>query len=175
MGSTTSIIVKAVHFLFWVIFIGLCIKTGSLLFSAFVSLFFNPQAANDLYLGFNLNEVFQYSKGFYIALLLCVIFLEGLKAYIAYLVIKIFMKLDLNSPFQHSLAPIISKISFVALITGLLALFTTALSTYLLSIEVMVPNEWSTEEILFFAAILYIVAVIFKKGTQLQTDNDLTI
>jgi hypothetical protein len=39
----------------WIMFIGLCIKTGAMIISFFVSLFINPEGAKDLYMGMNLS------------------------------------------------------------------------------------------------------------------------
>ncbi len=45
MTSQTSSILKTMNVILWIIFIGLCIKTGALLFSFFVSLFINAEGA----------------------------------------------------------------------------------------------------------------------------------
>ncbi len=88
------------HILFWIAFIGLCIKTGSLLFSFTVSLLANNQAAGNLFPALDLLELLTYSKTHYIIIVSILILLTGMKAYIAYLAVKVFMKFNLQKPFS---------------------------------------------------------------------------
>lgn len=175
MTTTNSTILKVVHVMFWIAFIGLCIKTGAILTSFFVSLFVNDIAAGNLYLGLDLTEVFTFSKTYYIYIVSLLVTLTGLKAYIGYLIIKFFLKFNLEKPFDAALTPIFMKISHVALTTGLLALVANGYSKWLIKKGTSIPVDWSGNEILFFAGVIYLLALVFKRGTELQTENDLTV
>jgi len=176
MSTTNTTILKIMNVLFWIIFIGLCIKTGALLISFFVSLFVNSAGAKDLYMGLNLSELRDYSLLYYIQMASLVIALNGLKAYIAYLVVKIFLKFDLTKPFNHDITALITTISNVALNAGILALVTDGVSNWLAKHKgIDVPINNGAGEILFFAGVIYIIAIVFRKGTELQTENDLTV
>lgn len=173
--NTTTFIFKTIHVLFWIIFIGLMVNTGSILVAGILRLVINPENFKYLYTVIDYDKVLFYDKAAYSFFVACIVAIEGLKAYMAYLVITIFLKLDLNSPFQSSFAPIITRISQLAFLAGLIAVVTTGVSNWFNTLGLLVPNNWGAEELLFFAGILYIVSVIFKKGTALQMDNDLTI
>jgi Protein of unknown function (DUF2975) len=175
MTTTTSTVLKIMNVLFWIIFIGLCIKTGALLISFFISIFVNPAGAKDLYMGLNLSKLYNYSLPYYVPVASLVIVLTGLKAYIAYLVVKIFMKFDLAKPFNHDITALITTISHVALETGILAIIASGTSGWIAKRGIDVPDNWGGSEILFFAGVIYIIAIVFKKGTELQTENDLTV
>ena len=175
MTTTTITILKLMNVLFWIIFIGLCIKTGALLISFFVSIFVNPAGAKDLYMGLNLSKLYNYSLPYYVPMASLVIVLTGLKAYIAYLVVKIFTKFDLAKPFNHDITSLITTISHVALETGILAIIASGTSDWITKRGIDVPDNWGGGEILFFAGVIYIIAIVFKKGTELQTENDLTV
>jgi hypothetical protein len=176
MITTNATILKIMNVLFWIVFIGLCIKTGALLISFFVSLFVNPVGAKDLYMGLNLSELRDYNLWYYIHMVTLIIALNGLKAYIAYLVVRIFLKFDLAKPFNHDITALITTISNVALNTGILALVTDGVSNWLTKHEgVDVPVRHGAGEILFFAGVIYIIAIVFRKGTELQIENDLTV
>ena len=54
----TSQILKLMKVVSWIIFIGLCIKIGTVLISFFVSLVLNPEASRDLYLGLDLSSIY---------------------------------------------------------------------------------------------------------------------
>lgn len=173
--NATNFIFKTIHVLFWIIFIGLMVNTGSMLVAGVLRLVIKPENFKYLYTVIDFDKVLFYDRLAYALFVGSIVTVEGLKSYIAYLVITIFVKLDLNSPFQSSFAPVLTRISQMAFLAGIIAVVATALSNWFIGLGLIVPNKWGAEELLFFAGILYIVSVIFKKGTQLQTDNDLTI
>ncbi|KAB7727366.1 DUF2975 domain-containing protein [Rudanella paleaurantiibacter] len=175
MTTTNLTILKTMNVLFWVVFIGLCIKTGALIVSFFVSLFVNPVAAQDLYMGLDLSGVQRYSQNYYIHLATLTIALSGLKAYIAYLVVKIFLKFDPAKPFNPNVTRLIGTISHVAVGAGIVALIGSSLSKWLAKHGAEGLLSWGANEILFFAGVIYIIAIVFQKGTELQIENDLTV
>lgn len=176
MSATSNTVLKIMNVVFWIVFIGLCIKTGAIITSFCVSLFVNAQGAGDLYLGLNLAELMAFSKYHYISTVSLLIALYALKAYIAYLVVKIFMKFNVSSPFSSEVTSLITRISYCALNAGVLSLVASGYTKWLMNNQgVSVPIDWAGEEILFFAGVLYIVSLVFKKGTELQTENDLTV
>ncbi|WP_019991289.1 DUF2975 domain-containing protein [Rudanella lutea] len=175
MTTTNQTVLKTMNVLFWVIFIGLCIKTGALIVSFAVSLLVNPIAAKDLYMGLDLSDVQRYSQNYYIHLATLTIALSGLKALIAYLVVKIFLKFDLTKPFNPEITRLIGTISHVAVGAGIVALIGSSLSKWLTKHGAIAVLDWGANEILFFAGVIYIIAIVFQKGTELQIENDLTV
>jgi len=171
----TQLILQVMNVLFWIVFIGLCIKTGALLISFSVSMFINPVAAKDLYMGLNLSALKQYDLYQYFFLAAAFIIITGLKAYIAYLVIKISLTLKINQPFSAEVSAFISKISRVALGTGVMAVFAAAWSKALVQKGIAMPITWNEGEILFFAGIVFIISLIFQRGIEIQTENELTV
>ena len=175
MTNTNTSILKVMNILFWIAFIGLCIKTGAILTSFLISLFMNDAGARDLYSGLNLYPVYAFSKFDYVATVSLLISLTGLKAFIAYLAIQFFLKFKLSKPFSAELTGLFLRISHVSLGTGVLALLAEGYTKRMLKEGISVPIDWSGNEILFFAGVIYIGALVFKKGTELQTENDLTV
>jgi hypothetical protein len=175
MTTKTKFILKATNIIFWVIFIGLCIKTGAILISFLVSLFINSDGAKNLYLGLNLFDLFTFSKLHYVFIVSFIILLTGLQAYIAYLIVKIFLNFKFTSPFNADISLLISKISYVALGSGILAMIANAYSDWLINKGTPISQDWASSEILFFAGVIYIIAQVFKKGVEIQTENELTV
>lgn len=175
MQNLARPVLLTLHVLFWVVFIGLCIKAGALLVSFGVSLLVNEQAAANLYMQLNLSQVLQHSVGDYVGVALLVIAITALKAWAAYWVIRVFLKFNLDKPFSPEIAPLISKISHVSLLTGIVALLGKGYAGHLLKQGIEVPVEWAAGEILFFAGIIYMVSIVFQKGIVLQTENELTV
>jgi hypothetical protein len=166
---------RVMNVVFWIIFIGLCIKTGAYLFSFFVSLFINPEGAKDLYMDLNLYHLYTYNQLHYIQIVSYMIALSGFKAYMAYQVVKLFMDFNLNKPFSSKLVQVFVTISYIAIGTGVLALIADAHCKWLLNKGVEIAYEWGSGEILFFGGVIYILSLIFKKGYELQNENDLTV
>ncbi|HET8839339.1 MAG TPA: DUF2975 domain-containing protein, partial [Flavobacteriaceae bacterium] len=176
MKTKTETILTITKVLTWIVFIGLCIKTGALIVSFFVSLFVNPIAAQDLYLGLDLSSVQEYGQWHYICSVSLLIFFTGLKAYLAYLVIKIFLKFNLENPFSPEVAKLIDCIAQTALTAGIFAIIAGGYSKWLGKNGLSAISSWDGgSEFLFLAGIIFIIAQVFKKGIELKSENELTI
>lgn len=176
MKTQTETILTITKILTWIVFIGLCIKTGSLIISFFVSLFVNPAASQDLYLGLDLSSIQENDQWHYICSASLLIFFTGLKAYLAYLVIKIFLKFNLENPFSPAVAKLIDCIAQTALTAGLFAIIMGGYGNWLAKKNVLgISFGEGGSEFLFLAGIIFIIAQVFKKGIELQSENELTI
>ena len=178
MTLKTDVLLTGLKIISWVIFIGLCIETGALLFNYIYSLF-RTVATNNLYQGLNLSELYNQSTTLYSYLFSMVIFVSGLKAYVFYLVIKLFMKLNLAKPCDEGVRYYITQISWFVFFTGMSSYIAHRFTKHLVQkgYEVdAVSHFWSgTEAFLLMAAVLFVIAQIFKKGIELQHENDLTV
>jgi hypothetical protein len=175
MKTKNPVLLTVMHVIFWIIFVGLCIKAGAILFSVIVSLAVNAEGARDLYQGLNLHELYTYSRMHYIQTVSFLLVLAGLKAYIAYLVVRIFLVFDLSRPFNPNLTDLFLKISYYSLAMGVLAIVAEGYGKWLLKKGPEVPIKWGSGEILFFAGVIYIIALVFQKGAEIQAENDLTV
>src|SRR5690554_744367 len=98
MKTRQKIIFSTLNALIWVIFIGLCIKTGAIFFAFLFSLFVNPAATADLYLGLDLSSLRARSQASYVLLMSLVTVLWALKAFLFYRIIQLFPKARHSSP-----------------------------------------------------------------------------
>ncbi|GAA4376603.1 DUF2975 domain-containing protein [Hymenobacter koreensis] len=175
MKPQSTFVLNLMHGVFWVVFIGLCIQTGAILISFFVSLFINPSGAQDLYMGLDLSELSSFSVEHYAGVVSFTVYLLAMKAYMAYLVIQIFRKIDFATPFSPAVALLITKISQAALQAGVVALIAGSYCKWLTKSGVAVPVGWSGGEFLFLAGIIFIIAQVFKRGTDIQSEHELTV
>lgn len=159
----------------WIIFIGLCIKTGAILISATISLFINPEASQNLYLGPDLPELYSSNTWYYVNTLSFIISISSLKAYLFYLVINIFLKINLDQLFSSLMISLIRKISQVALGIGIVALLAQNYSKWFLHRGQIISEKWGAEEFLFLAGIIFVIGLVFKRGIEIQSENELTI
>lgn len=96
-----------------------------------------------------------------------------------YVVIQLLMKLDLTKPFSMYVANKIMLISYYALSIGIIGHLAREVSKYLMHHDYKVDNLsqfWpDSEAYIFMAAVVYVIGRIFKKGVEIQTENDLTV
>lgn len=163
----------------WVAFIGLCIKAGALMFTFVMSVFWEPLASKNLYLGLDLSELQSLSILYYITLILPVIAVSGLKALMFYLVLKIFLKVNFERPFNETMATLVRNISFVAFLTSMLIYSTNAYCLQLVekgvNLKSLSAYLTGAPEFLFLAGIVFVISLVFRKGIEIQEENQLTI
>ena len=178
MNKTTTNGLKVLHVVAWVLFIGLCIKGGAILVSFFVSMFVNPAGASNLYNGLNLSALMQYDKGHYQSVVITLFFLTAAKAYVFYLVIKIFMKINLVEPFGEEVGKLINSIAYTTLSIGLLSVVGSSYAKWLnkhADGDVVQGLFGESAEFLLLGAVIYMIASVFQRGIELQKENSLTI
>ena len=158
-----------------VIFIGLCIKTGSLLFSVAVSLFVNPEASRNLYMGLDLSDQMSFDQMHYIITVVLLLVLSGLKAWMSLDLVRIMSDLNMEQPFSERVYRFIIRIARTAGIAGVLALLAQKHAEWLIRQGVSMPIEWAAPEILLFAAVLMVIAQVFRRGIDLQQEQTLTV
>ncbi len=178
MEKKKDYILKTLEVVSWIIFIGLCVEAGALLFNFGFTLF-RPIATHNVYKGLNLSNLYQNELAHYIGIMSCVVLLALLKAYLFYLVVSVFSKLNFVAPFSIEIAKIIEKMSYEALAIALLSFVANQYA------EALVTNGYELHEtttywndadaFLMMAAIVYVISRLFKKGIELQQEKDLTI
>lgn len=173
--STTKTILTIMNVLFWIVFIGLCIETGALLFNYFYSLFINENATFKLYKDLNFHELFNKDIYQYHIIMSTYIISSGLKAFVAYKVVKLFTILKLENPFTPETTKFVFDISYWVLIIGIFGIFAKSNAKWVSKSIQEIPIDFNGNELLFFAGLIYIIAVIMQKGTEIQNENDLTV
>lgn len=177
--ATSGRIITVMNVLFWIVFIGLCYKTGTILFSFIVGLLENSIPTEKLYLELNLSELYNLGLFHYLNIGLILIIVPALKTYMAYLAIKISMKINLKEPFSKAICKWVAQISYLALTIGILQICGQSYCKELLKRGFSLPNISGYfgygGEFLFLAGIIFIIAQVFKRGLEIQSENELTI
>ncbi|WP_291403295.1 DUF2975 domain-containing protein [Daejeonella sp.] len=162
----------------WSIFIGLCIEAGALLFTFFYS-FVKPGVALDLYEGINLYSLLTQNSWFYVGLVALILSISILKAQLFYTMIRIFFKIDLIHPFSKEIAKLISTLSYITLEIGLFLLITKSFVSWLLKRGFAPEGVQSylsgAFEYFLLSALIFAIAQVFRRGVEIQKENDLTV
>lgn len=178
MSKTNSFVFRALTFIASLILVGLCIQTGGLL-TNFIFHFLNPKALSKLFITLDLTEIYDKSQWvFYsmysfilsIAILTTILFLE---------VVMMMMKMDLTNPFNSFVSDKIYRISYITFSIGILSVIARKSADYLQKHGYdtdMLNQYWQdSQAFILMAGIIYIIAVIFRKGLEIQNENELTV
>ena len=174
MRAKTETLLQFMLVLSWISFIGLLVKCGAVLFLYVFSLF-NADSTRSFYLGVNLYELYQYSFWQLSLFTSWMVILAGLQAYIAYLVINVLSKIKLVNPFQMEIAQQLEKIAYYIFGSWIITVFSNAHTKWLMKrFDGMEDNLLGTEFI-FLAGVVFIFSQVFKKGVEIQSENELTV
>jgi hypothetical protein len=174
MKTKTGQILAILNVLSWLVFIGLTIQGGAILVSYGVSTE-NPAAAKNLYMGLNLDGIRQFNFWHYTCSVLFMIVLLILKAYIAWLVIKVLSRIKLADPFTADVSKILERISYFIFGLWVAAMIYDAHTAWLEKRIAGLQGNWVSGEFIFLAGVVFVFSQIFKKGVEIQSENELTV
>lgn len=175
---STKQILKILYVLAWIIFIGVCIEAGSFIFNAFFTMFINPENAGY----FHLSKLYEYDHGYYLTLMILMSIVGIMRAFIFYLIVKILWdkKFNMAQPFNKETGRFIFNVSYLALGTGLFSYWGVQYTAWLAAKSIMMPDIQNlrlggADVWLFMGVTLFVIAHIFKRGIEIQSENELTI
>jgi Protein of unknown function (DUF2975) len=162
----------------WIIFVGLCIEAGALIVNFIFSLY-NPGMVDNLYQKMDLSQMYHRNKIAFFSMYSFMLAIAVLKAYLFYILIRLTTKLDLEKPFSSFVSKQISQISRFTFSIGLISYIAREVSKNLqrhgYELEQLEKFWVDYNAFIFMAAVVYVIALIFKKGIELQSENELTI
>lgn len=175
---STKQILKVLYIIAWIIFIGVSIEAGSFIFNAIYSAAFNAQAADY----FQLTSLMQYDRGHFLVQLLLMAIPGVLKATLFYQVVRLLMnnKLNMAQPFSAAVGRFIFTMSYLALATGVFSHWGMKYAKWLSTQGVTMPDSevlrlGGADVWLFMGVTLIVIGHIFKRGIEIQSENELTV
>ncbi len=165
------------HVLSWIIFLGLCVEAGSYVFNACYVFFINASAASY----FGLSDLYHYDAGWYLVIIFLMTIVGVFKCLIFYLMIQLLhdRKLDLSHPFTTPVRRFISNLGYLALGIGFFSNFGVSYAQWLneQGAQITKTNDYfgGGDVWFFMAVVLFVIAQIFKRGIEIQSENELTI
>ncbi|XLS30508.1 DUF2975 domain-containing protein [Flavobacteriaceae bacterium M23B6Z8] len=178
MSNTTNLVFKGLQIASWIIFIVLSIDAGGLIINFTFSLI-NPELVGDLYKKLDLTVMYEQSKWAFFSAYSFVLTVAILKAYLFYIVVRLIQKMDLSRPFSSFVSNQISKISYytfsIGIISHLARQTTKNLGKRGFELDKLGQFWVDSQAFILMAAVIYLIAFIFKKGLEIQIENDLTV
>ena len=184
MSIKTDFFLKTLHVIAWIIFVGLCIDAGGLMVNTYVTLFVNPEASARFWGGMKLYPLYKFNQSHYVTFVSLLIIVAILKSILFYLIVNLFhkKKLNLSTPFNKTLGKHIFLLSYLAFGIGLFSGWGNNFSNWLMGISngsisesVQVSTFEGADVWIFMGVILIIFALIFKKGIEIQSENEFTV
>ena len=177
MKTKTETILMVSKFLALLGGIWYSILCGSQLLTLMAS-FINPEWAKRTYeADLNIFSIREHSIGFYVYAMCLTIAVSALKALIWYVVFKLLSKLKLQTPFSMEVEKKLERIAYLLLGVWIVSsIFWKIYIYYLLKATgIQLPTNSSGDEYLFMAGIIYIISQVFKRGIEIQEENQLTV
>lgn len=178
MSKTNNVVFWGLYVAVWIIFVGLSIEAGGLIVNFIFSLY-NPGFIEHLYQKLNLLEMYKESRFAFLGVYSFILLISMLKAGLFYIVIRLMHKMDLAKPFSNFVAKQISQMSYYTLSIGLLSYIARQLVKSLTHYGFVPDNLnqfWAdSQAFILMGAVIYIIATIFRKGVEMQNENDLTV
>ena len=175
-------VLRVINIIAWVIFVGLCIEAGGILFNSIYAIFINPIASKSFWMKADLSALYNYDKGFFMVVVSLMSIVAVLKAIMFYLIITLFnhRTFQFTQPFNAILEKFISNLAYLSFGIGLFSIWGNRYCDWLNFNGVELPPMQSLRMAggdvwLFMCAILFVIAYIVKRGVEIQTENDLTV
>jgi hypothetical protein len=178
MTKNSALLFKFLEVVAWIIFVGVCIETGALIVN-FVYSLWNPLVLKNLYNKLDLSDLYRRRQYLFFIIYGFILSISLLKAFLFYEVIKLIGKLDIQKPFSEFVSLQINRISEFTLSIGVISIVAKEVVKNIAQkgYDVNQSNDYWTDGVAFIlmSAVLFIIATIFKRGIELQSENDLTV
>ena len=178
MSKDGNFVFKCLHIVAWIIFVGLCIEAGGLIVN-FIFSIYKPEFVQNLYQKLDLTEMYNRNKWVFFRIYSFILLISLLKAYLFYVVIRLLSKLNLSKPFNIFVSKQITQISYYTFSIGILSYVARQTAQNLQHHDYVIENLnefWAdSQAFILMAAVIYVIATIFKKGVEIQNENDLTV
>lgn len=124
-----------------------------------------------------LKELLRIGKWKIILILLMTILFTSVKIRLLEIILKVLNKINFNNPFSSEISIGISKIVSLSVFLGIASIIISSIADLLINKELSVSLDFGGSDLnfLIFSGIIYIVGEIYKRGLELQSENDLTI
>ena len=179
---TSKLMLKLLHIISWIIFIGLCIEAGGILFNSFYTLIVNPLAAKNFWGETDLSTLLNADEGYFLNFVIILSIVAILKSILFYSIVKILhdKKIDLSRPFNADMTRFISGMGYLALGIGLFSNWGVNYNDWLIAKNIAMPTITNldlggADVWVFMGIILMVVSQMFKRGVEIQSENELTI
>ena len=158
----------------WIAFFSFIVKAGIFVFS-YISSLYNPESAKNILEGLDLYQLRQENLGLYSVVMAAQFIMAILKATVWWMVVKLINKIKLANPFTGEVAYKLAKISYTLFAIWIFAVTAGGFFAWLGDKAGNLNATWDHGQFLFMACLVFIIFQVFKRGIELQSENELTV
>jgi len=158
----------------WIAFFSFIVTAGILMFS-YISSVWNPESAENIHEGLNLFQLRQENFFLYSVLMTSQFIMYILKAIVWWMVVKLILKIKLANPFTIEVAHRLEIISYFLFAIWVLSVTSAGFVAWLGEKAGSLNDSWNHGQFLFMAGLVFIISQIFKRGVEIQSENELTV
>lgn len=166
----------------WIMFVGVSIEAGGYLFNLFYFLFVKPQGPGFFWNHLDFLPLYNYDKGHFVVLTAQMSIAAVLRSIFFYIIIL--MLGNKNLSFANPFSPVVRKhilcMGWIAIGIGLFAHYGKNYAKWLAKKSIVLPSIedmqlGGADVWIFMGVTLFVIAQVFKRGIELQAENDLTV
>ncbi len=180
--TNTKLILRILHVIAWVLFAGLGIDAGGYISNMIWTLAFNPEHAKNFWGWIDFSGLHAYGAYHFFLETLFMSIVTVMKAWMFYQLVTILYdkRLTTSQPFSKELEHFTFRISYLALAIGFLSYCGVKYTEWLVSQGVNMPDLkylhiGGADVWMFMGVTLFVIAQIFRRGIEIQSENDLTV
>jgi hypothetical protein len=166
----------------WVIFVGLCIDACGYITNTLYAMAINPAAASHYWTKLDFSALYAYDPAYFAVVTAYMIIVKVLAAIMFYLIIKNLdsKKLDMAKPFKKEFGQFIQLLAYISFGIGLFTSWGLKHAQWLANKGIKMPSIYQLNldgagVWLFMSVVLLVIAQIFKRGIEIQNENDLIL
>lgn len=178
----TKQILKILYFLSWMIFIGVSIEAGGFIVNMLIALVWHPAEINKFWQMVDLSDLYQFDHGYFLVETLLMSIVAAMRAFLFYLIVKTLhdKKLNMSQPFSREMGRFIFNVAYLTLGIGLFSRWGVNYTEWIEQHGVKMPDIQylrlgGADVWLFMSVTLFVIAHIFKRGIEIQEENELTV
>lgn len=182
MSVKTDYFLKVLHVLAWIIFIGVSIEAGSFIFNLIFTYLFIAKGDREFRTEVDLSALYHHNDRDYITIISLMIIVAVLKAIMFYVIVRFFhdKPYNLDQPFREPVRRFVLNLAYISFGIALFSSWGAGYSKGLVKQGISVPDLQTLKMAgadvwLFMGVALLVIAQVFKKGIELQEENDLTV
>lgn len=182
MNISSKLILNILHIIAWIIFVGVSINAGGFVSNTIYTLTVNSNLAGHFWGNLNLSNLYQSETAYFITVTTIMSITSTIKAIMFFLIVKLLYdkKLNLVQPFNAEVGRFIFLLFYLTLAIGFFCKYGSDYTKWLTEKGILVPSleelQLGGADVWFFMSIiLFIIAHIFKRGIEIQAENELTI
>lgn len=172
--TRTETILVIMNVLAWITFVGLMFEAGAILVTYGIGLA-NPEMVPKLYKGMDWANLRQYDVWYYSGIISLKAAILILEAYTAYMVIKVLSTIKMTNPFTMEVAKRLENIAYTLITVWVAILVYNGQLKWLAKDVADLEGKALSTDLIIYAGLVFVISQIFKKGVEIQTENELTV